>query len=232
MARWMGCWCKIICSSQGKTGKKGGMGKINSPKFSMRRAGRRQGPPEGRCLSARMGHGWVSRESWLKWSLSQELDGQLISNVPVGELGLWQRRFILHRTHRTHTDLLTGHAWLLLTSSSSVLVACVLLPTLISFSCFSFFPPFFSCHPRSPWLCPRHFLFVSLSFPLLFPPCPHLLSSGMWIGLWSSWFKWVESSSCDLTADSVRLGVFLRLWWETGKWEARKNEVRDGGLGL
>lgn len=89
------------------------------------------------CLSVGMGHGWVSQEPWLKWPLSQELDGQLISSGPEGELGLWQGHFILHRTHtltcwQDHPLLLTSFLF------SSVLVAYLTSPSLFSFRFSSF----------------------------------------------------------------------------------------------
>lgn len=113
MARWMGCWYKIICGSQ-RVGERergrreegemtwGLKNERNSPNFSQRGTVRQLGTQEERCLSAERGHGWVSWESWLKWLLSQELDGQLISSSPKGKLGLWQGYFIPPTTH-THT---------------------------------------------------------------------------------------------------------------------------------
>ena len=147
--------------------------------------GQASGRVHGRRGDFRRGldSGWESRESWLKWSLSQELDGQLISSGPEGELGLWQRHFILHRTHtRTHT-LLTGSpvASSHLALFPSVPVAYLPSSSLSSFllsSPFSFSPvlPLIFIHPL-----------------ISFSPCPPLIKTWR-LGPWAPWLESDERS--------------------------------------
>lgn len=185
MARWMGCWCKIICSSHSETGKKMGWESKKKriyPNFSQRRAARLPGTWEERCLSAGMGHGWVSQESWLKWSLSQELDGQLISSGPEGELGLWQGHFILHRTHTRTQTCWQAHP-LLLTSFFSLLFSWLILfppPCPRFFSHLLMLLFFFFAFLMSSWSLfssPLDFCLVPLSSSSLHVSSPPLLSS-------------------------------------------------------